>query len=141
MIGRMVGSSRRGLAEVEFATVLPLLLILTLGVFDLGRSLIAYSELEQAAQEGAIFGSFAPSDPALIETRIRTSSAGLVDVADADAVTVAVECPAGDRKVRVRLTYTLEILTPLVAEMFGGTFDLETRSVGTNFTDLPCTPS
>jgi hypothetical protein len=134
-------ASERGLAEVEFVTILPLLLILAVGVVDLGRGLIAYTELEQAAQEGAIYGSFAPSDPALIETRVRTSSVGMVDMSDAAVVTVGVECPDADKKIRVRLTYTLRLVTPVVADMFGGTIQLETQSVGTNFTELPCAAS
>ena len=140
MIGRLRASAR-GLAEVEFVAILPLLLLLAVGVVDLGRGLIAYSELEQAAQEGAIYGSFAPSDPALIETRIRTSSDGMVDMSDAGPVTIAVECPDADAKIRVRLTYALQLVTPIVSDMFGGTIQLATQSVGTNFTDLPCTAS
>ena len=141
MIGRHLHRSRRGLAEVEFATILPLLLILTLGIVDLGRGVIAYTELEQAAQEGAIYGSFAPSDPAVIEARVRSSSGGLIDMSDAALVAVSVECPADDKKVAVRLSYTLELITPIVAQMLGDTIALESRSVGTNFTDLPCTPT
>lgn len=135
------GRSIRGLAEVEFTVVLPLLLVVILGVVDLGRGLISYIELEEAAQEGALYGSFAPTDPALIEARVRSSSDGLVDLADPAAVDVVVECPSGDAMVVVRLRHTLDLITPVITDIFGGSIALETRSAGTNFTDGACTPT
>lgn len=131
----------RGIALVEFALVLPLMLFLALGAVDLGRGYIAYVELEEAAQEGALYGSFAPSDPTLIEARIRSSSTGLIDLSDTTAVAVDVTCPDADLEVAVTLRYTLELITPLVGPLLGGSIDLGTRSVGTNFTDAVCTPS
>lgn len=132
--------SARGIAEVEFVMVLPLLLFLVFGVTDVGRGLIASIELQQAVQEGALFASFDPSDPAAIEDRVRSSASGMVDLSD-PAVVVSVECPDGDEKVAVRATYTLPLVTPLVAQVLGDPLALEARSVGSNFTDLACTPS
>jgi TadE-like protein len=136
-------STERGVAFVEFAIVLPLLLTLALGAVDLGRGLISYVELEQAAQEGALYGSFAPSDAAIVAARVRNSSTGLVPLSDATEVDVDVLCapdvPAG--KIGVRLSYTLDVLTPLVGPMLGGSIVLEARSVGTNFTEAVCDPT
>ena len=134
-------ASFRGLAEVEFTIVLPLILLLTLGVIDLGRGLISYVELEQAAQEGALFGSFAPTDPDLIEARIRSSADGIVNLTDAAAVEIVIDCPDGDASVGVTVRHTLQLITPMIGPMFGGSIDLETRSVGTNFTDGMCVAS
>jgi TadE-like protein len=132
--------SPRGAAFVEFAIVLPLLLVLALGAVDLGRGLISYVELEEAAQEGAVYGGFAPSDHAVVAARVRSSSTGIVPLADASKVDVEVLCapdvPAG--KIGLRLRYTLEVVTPLVGPMLGGDIDLEVSSVGTNFTDGAC---
>lgn len=130
-----------GLALVEFALILPLLLTLALGSVDLGRGLVSYVELEQAAQEGAIFGSFAPDNPAIIADRIRTSADGLVPLADTTEVTVQVTCPSG--KVMVELRYTLPLFTPLVGELLGGSLSLRAEAIGSNFTDpvLPCVPT
>lgn len=132
-------TAARGVALVEFSLILPLLLVLALGAADLGRGLVSYIELEQAAQEGALFASFAPTDPLMIEDRVRTSADGLVDLSDTTAVDVQVTCPSG--KVMVELRYTLELFTPLVGELLGGSLSLRADSIGTNFTDppLPCT--
>jgi hypothetical protein len=135
-------ATERGVAYVEFAAVLPLLLTLALGAIDLGRGLISYVELEQAAQEGALFGSFRPEDYALVTARVRNSSTGLVPLTDAAEVDVEVRCPpdVADGKIGVRLSYTLEMLTPLVGTMLGP-LELEAQSVGTNFTDGACDPT
>ena len=135
--------SARGNQLAEFSIVLPLLLILALGAVDLGRGLMSYMELEQAAQEGALFGSFRPESHAAIATRVRTSGTGVVDLSDTTRVEVTVLCPpdvpAG--KVGVRLRYTLEVFTPLISPIIGGSIPLETRSIGTNFTDAACEPT
>lgn len=134
-------SSASGVALVEFSLILPLLLVLALGAVDLGRGLISYMELEQAAQEGALYGSFAPSDSALIEARIRSSSTGLVDLSDTTAVDVVVDCPDANLEVGVTLRHTLQLFTPIVGQLLGGSLYLTARSVGTNFTDAACTPT
>lgn len=135
------GRSEPGVALVEFSLILPLLLTLALGSVDLGRGLVSFVELEQAAQEGAIFGSFTPTDPVAIEDRVRTSADGLVDLSDATAVQVNVTCPSG--KVMVELRYTLPLFTPIVGQLLGGSLSLRADAIGTNFTDPPvaCVPS
>ena len=45
--------SRRGTACVEFAVVLPMLLIFILGILEIGRYVEVYQILEAAAREGA----------------------------------------------------------------------------------------
>ena len=45
-------SSQRGTALIEFALVLPLLLVITLAALDLGRAFLAKNVLHQAAREG-----------------------------------------------------------------------------------------
>lgn len=141
MRGVAASQSAPGVALVEFSLILPLVLVLALGAVDLGRGLISYMELEQAAQEGALYGSFAPSDPTLVEARIRSSSTGLVDLTDATAVDIEVDCPDADLEIGVTLRHTLQLFTPLVGELLGGSIPLTARSVGTNFTDAECTPT
>jgi TadE-like protein len=139
---RLRPTTERGVAYVEFAVMLPFILTLALGAVDIGRGLISFIELEQAAQEGALYGSFAPSDHALVAARVRNSSTGIVPLADASQVDVEVLCdpdaPAG--KIGVRVAYTVEVFTPIVGPMLGD-LDLEAEAVGTNFTDAACDPT
>jgi Flp pilus assembly protein TadG len=127
--------SEPGMALVEFALILPLLITLALGAVDLGRGLVSYVELEQAAQEGAIFASFAPNDTARIVDRIRTSADGLVPLADTAEVTVDV-CSVGN-KIKVELHHEFDLFTPIVGELLGGSLSLRADAIGSNYTDPP----
>jgi Flp pilus assembly protein TadG len=49
-------SARRGQSLVEFALVLPLILLLIMGVIDLGRGIFAFNEVSNAAREGGRTG-------------------------------------------------------------------------------------
>lgn len=48
--------SRRGQSLVEFALILPLVLLLVVGAADLGRAFTAHIAIGSAAREGAAFG-------------------------------------------------------------------------------------
>jgi hypothetical protein len=53
MIQRRMGGVQQGLATVELAIVLPVLLLLMLAVAELGRLLYQYGTLTKAVQDGA----------------------------------------------------------------------------------------
>lgn len=55
-LNRLAGD-RRGVAAVEFAFVLPLLLILTGGIFDTGRALYQAQTLDKAIRAGAVYAA------------------------------------------------------------------------------------
>jgi Flp pilus assembly protein TadG len=50
---RMRREERRGQALVEFALVFPILVLILLGIFEVGRLVFAYNTLGNAAREGA----------------------------------------------------------------------------------------
>ena len=50
-----LGRGSRGQSLVEFALILPVLLALVMGVFDLGRGVLYYNLLAEATREGARF--------------------------------------------------------------------------------------
>ena len=52
-----VRRSARGQATIEFALVLPVMLLIALGAMDVGRVFFDYIGLRNAAIEGAIYGS------------------------------------------------------------------------------------
>ncbi len=53
--------SERGQATLEAALTFPVLIIVLLGIFDLGRAILAYSTISNAAREGARFGIIHPT--------------------------------------------------------------------------------
>ena len=60
---------QRGQSVVEFAMCLPLLVLILLGVFDLGRAFNSYIVITNASREGAYYGTMHPTDTNGIKTR------------------------------------------------------------------------
>ncbi len=61
-----------GQALVEFALVLPILLLLAVGIMDFGRALFVYSEVSNAAREAVRFAAVNPGDCGEIASRARS---------------------------------------------------------------------
>lgn len=73
-----------GQGLVEFAISLIFIFWLLAGIVDLGRAFFVYMTLRDAAQEGAVYGSFCPHDLTGMRDRIRaTSTGGFVDLTSA----------------------------------------------------------
>ena len=111
----------RGATAVEFALVLPLLLLLVFGIIDFGRALNAQVTLTEAAREGVRLAALGYSN-ADVESRAQAAAPDLSGV----DVTVASSCqagagPAADAEVNV--SYSFSFVTPVgaIAGLFGGT--------------------
>lgn len=63
--------NEKGQSLIEIAVTLPIILLILLGTIDFGMALFSYSILRDAAQEGALYGSFNPGNEAEIENRAR----------------------------------------------------------------------
>ena len=83
MIGRHPQGTA-GQALVEFALVIPLLLLLFMGVFDFGRAIYTYNAISNAAREG---GRTAIVNQTLLD--IRTRAAAQATVVGIDPTTTA----------------------------------------------------
>lgn len=65
-----MATKSRGQSLVEFALILPILLVLVVVVADLARVIAAHVALSNAAREGARYASLHPSDLATTRTRV-----------------------------------------------------------------------
>jgi Flp pilus assembly protein TadG len=77
-----------GQSAVEFALVLPVLLLLIAGVIEFGRGYLAYAQLLQAAQEGVRYGAVLGqyrNDAAIISRVQQLSPGGLGDTVSVSA--------------------------------------------------------
>lgn len=109
----------RGAAAVEFALLLPLLLLLVFGIIDFGRALNAQITLTQAAREGARLAAL--GEPNVV-SGTQAAATGLSPV----TVTVTA-CPAGAGagvNAVVRASYSFSFVTPVnaIAGLFGSSF-------------------
>ena len=66
--------NERAQSLVELAISLPVLILILLGTLDVGMAIFSYAILRDAAQEGALYGSFNPANKAEIENRTRNIS-------------------------------------------------------------------
>lgn len=110
---------------MEFALVLPVLVILLLGLVDLGRLFYAYVGVTGAAGEGAAHGARIARDPdpdldleSEVKTRTTEASEGLVEI-DEDQVAVSTVTESSD-SITVTVTYDFELITPLVRSVVSG---------------------
>ncbi len=138
-IGKLVGDRSRGQTLVEFALVLPLLLLLMVGLFDAGRAVIFYTELTNASRVGARVAMVNQSPDATcagVEKTYRCAAAEIatttditpasVPVAvfeDADgnivAPTAAVCQTYGTCSATVSTSYTFTPVTPIIGNLIG----------------------
>src|SRR3712207_4140 len=73
-------SGSRGQSLVELALTLPLLALILLGTVDLARAFFYYQRLTNAVREGALVGTFDPTNPDnRIRVRIQSEQSGIPD--------------------------------------------------------------
>ncbi|MCZ6593138.1 MAG: pilus assembly protein [Alphaproteobacteria bacterium] len=112
---RRLRADRRGAMAIEFGFALPVLILITAGLFDVSLLLWSSSTIENAAAEGARFAvvnggaSPTPASAADIETFIRTQAVGVPATALNVDVTWQPNNQSGSR-VTVALAYTHNFL-------------------------------
>jgi Flp pilus assembly protein TadG len=118
--------SETGAELIEFAIVVPILLLLLAGIFDFGMMFRTYEVVTNAAREGARVGVLPGYAPADVQDRVDAYMAvsGLtgpytVTVADTPVTTGAGTFTA--RSVGVDYTYQFAVLG-VIGAAFGGSF-------------------
>ena len=131
-----VTRSHRGAGQslVEFALLAPLLISLLVGIVDVGRLVFAYIALQDAVTEGALYAAYEPTPESAVIDRVRTSS-NHVEVKNATVTVVCTTSPPPGT-ITVTGSYNLALVTPLIAQIFGGNIGVTAMSVGTNFREI-----
>ena len=117
----------KGQSFTELAFVLPILLIMVAGAVDLSRIYLSYMSLRDAAQEGANFGSIAPTETDNIEERVRTYSNFPTDLSDTSTVHVTITTdpnPCVGKQITVKVTQDFKVTTPLIGAVIGQNFPI-----------------
>lgn len=130
-------SRDRGSVAVEFALLLPLLLLIVFGTIDFGRAINAQITLTQAAREGARLASFGDSS-SVVTTGTKNAATGLSNLT-VTVTTCATGAGAGVDAV-VTVSYPFTFITPVgaFASMFGtATFGSSTLTI-TAKGEIPC---
>ena len=109
----------RGQSLVEAALALPLVIMLMLGMLDLGRAFFILVELNDAADEGAVYAGIDHTDIAGITTRA-SESASLVTISSSDVTLTGPPANAVGQPVTVTISISMSLFTPFVSELVGG---------------------
>jgi Flp pilus assembly protein TadG len=134
-------SSDRGAAAVEMAFVTMFLLVLLLGIVDVGRAIVANISVRDAVQDGASYFAYTENATAAdVEARVR--SAGSSPDLSTAATTVAVYCGPDPRdlldgsRIRIDVTHDVDMITPIVGPFLGGEITLSPSSEADRFFDF-----
>jgi len=134
-----------GQGLVELALGITVLMLLVMGIADLGRAYFTYVALGNAAGEGAAYGSFYPScsfaysgascaDPDNVDYRTRhESQQGFIDTSQITSVDIELSDPVypslGDT-ITVTVQYNYDWLTPFFSSFTGqASMQLQARAV------------
>ncbi len=129
-------NAKSGQSLVELAVSLPVLILLLLGTVDFGMAIFSYSILRDAAQEGAFYGSFNPTNRSEIEIRTRNISprgaedvfSSPINLRDASQIKVTIKtigaaCQGftngAANSIEVGVVYKYPILMPFVGPLTG----------------------
>lgn len=109
----------RGQSMVEFALVLPALLLVLFGITEFGRAFEAYLTVNHIAREGARLAAVGATNSE-IETLVLSEAAGL----DPEYLTVTVtpdaqSARAAGATVTVRVAYQFQLIVPLISDIVG----------------------
>lgn len=109
--------NQKGQALVEFALILPILLLLVMGILQFGMMLSTYLTIENASREGARKGITGSPD-AEIRQIITDTSPSL------NASNLSVSITPGDAArnsgdtITVRITYSYQLTVPIISSLF-----------------------
>jgi len=117
--------SERGATAVEFALVLPVLLVLVLGIIEFGRAFQVQATLAAAAREGVRVMAI-EDDAAAARAATQTAAGGLdPSLTDADIAVSPASCEVSAGNATVTITYR----QPFITSFFGSGIDLSAEGV------------
>lgn len=147
--------SEKGQSLIELAISLPVILLILLGTIDFGMALFSYAILRDAAQEGALYASFNPTNSQAIENRARNilprSDEAIfsspVDLRNTSTVHVEIEAIGNDcqgvtkgvaNSIRVNVIYDYPIVMPFAGNIIGSDTIRLTGSATNIILQPPC---
>lgn len=130
-------ASKRGQALVEFAMVMPVFVLLLFALLDFGRVVYAMNTVNQASREAARFAAIEHSTAKYGEIRalairmapgIGLNNGDVTGAGCADCFYPDGTLPGG--RAVVRVTKSIELITPLLGNLLGGSFVVDSESRG-----------
>ncbi|WP_246943560.1 TadE/TadG family type IV pilus assembly protein [Bacillus pinisoli] len=123
----MMMKDQKGQSLVEMALLLPVLLLILVGIIDVGRVLYSYSHLHLATQETVRLAGLGKSDQ-----EITQFARDYLHIGDASTLQVTITPNEQNRSsgeyVSVTLHYPLQLLTPIISKIIPSPVQLQADS-------------
>jgi Flp pilus assembly protein TadG len=118
--------NKEGQSIIEFAVLLPILLLVLFGITEFGRAIMVKNVLHTAAREGARLAAVSPaSDSLTVKARVVT----VLQAASIDDYQITITTDVAAKTVEVEVTTDFEVLSGGVLDPFMGTFQLKGKTV------------
>lgn len=132
-MGRLLRDGPKGQSLVEFALILPILIMIMSGILDFGRIYYIYVALEDCTSEGASFLTIMPNcvdasdcaNPNNAAYRVEHATDGILNWANANIVELSISDSDNDGvseygdNIVVRVSYDIQLLTPIIPVIAG----------------------
>ena len=115
----------RGQSVVEFALVLPLLLVIVFGITEFGRAWMTMNVLTSAAREGARLAAVTGPDQDAVIARVNQ----VCNSAKITPTAVTVTGPDADNRVTVTVDADFQVVTGTILGSFSGIIPLTANSI------------
>ncbi|HET7627863.1 MAG TPA: TadE/TadG family type IV pilus assembly protein [Bacillales bacterium] len=119
--------NQRGQSLVEMALIVPVLLLLFSGMFDFGRVLFAYLNLQMTAQQTVRMAGLGKGDDTIVQFARED-----VELSDPSSLNVTVSPSQANREpgeyVTVTLTYPFDFVTPILSGLMPSPFIISVNS-------------
>lgn len=123
---KLLIKDKSGQSVIEFALVLPILLLVLFGITEFGRAIMVTNVLNTASREGARLAAVSQvSDSLSVQARV----VEVLDAANVDAKDITIQFFLSDKSVEVTVTTDFEVLSGGVLDPFVGTFELRGKTV------------
>lgn len=131
----------KGQDLVEYALLLPFMLMLIMGIFDLGRVTFLYSTITNISREGARYGVVHPCDNPGVIAAVKDKAIGIDpnDLNIPPPVWNPSDCipdTPGSGTVTVSVSFDFLPLTPFIANILGGSSSVPLDATTTMYLEL-----
>jgi uncharacterized protein (UPF0333 family) len=123
---KFILKDKKGQSVIEFALVLPILLLVLFGITEFGRAIMVTNVLNTASREGARLAAVSAVGDSLA---VRSRVVEVLDAANVDAKDIIIQFSLPDKSVEVTVTSDFEVLSGGVLDPFVGTFELKGKTV------------
>lgn len=118
---------QKGQALVEFAIILPLLMLVVLAILEFGMMLNSYMAIENASREGARIGIIGGTDTQIRNVIIITSPSLGVNDLTINITPVSSIRKSGDTLV-VSVKYNYHLITPIISNLLNNIVTLSAET-------------